>query len=603
MSVQIRGGQIQNASISSTQLANDSVGQSQIADNAVGSAQIASSAITSAKLAAGVINSSSLLGNSVVTAAKVDLTGTWNFGSATLQAANPTNASDVAIKSYVDGLVGAGVFWKEPARVASTANINLSNPGGSSFDGITLSGGDRILVKNQTTASQNGVYDFNGAASAMTRSADANSADELNGLAIFIKEGSDNADQGYYQSAEISSLGSDSVTFVQFTGLGQITAGNGLTKTGNRLDIATGVGINISSDAVVFRAGAGLDFAGNDVDVQVDDSSIEIDGSGNLQVKANGITSSMIGTNQVTGNEIAALAVATANLADSSVSTVKLGGSVVTEAKLASLSVSEAKIQSSAITASKIAAAVAGDGLSHDSSTGLAVNVDDSTIETNADALRLKDLGITSSKLQNNSVITSKIADANITEAKLSSSVAGNGLLGGAGSALSVNTGPGIQIDADAVKFRPGAGLDFNVNDVDIKVDDSSIEIDPGGNNLRVKALGIGTGKLQDSCITSVKLADDSVTASKVGFLAYQELSTISGGSTVNIDLAREVDSAFANGIMAFKNGLAMLNQTALGGSASNNDDFTLSVVGGVTRLSFGAALTDGDDVLITYMT
>ena len=603
MSVQIRGGQIQNASISSTQLANDSVGQSQIADNAVGSAQIASSAITSAKLAAGVINSSSLLGNSVVTAAKVDLTGTWNFGSATLQAANPTNASDVAIKSYVDGLVGAGVFWKEPARVASTANINLSNPGGSSFDGITLSGGDRILVKNQTTASQNGVYDFNGSASAMTRSADANSADELNGLAIFIKEGSDNADQGYYQSAEISSLGSDSVTFVQFTGLGQITAGNGLTKTGNRLDVATGVGINISSDAVVFRAGAGLDFAGNDVDVQVDDSSIEIDGSGNLQVKANGITSSMIGTNQVTGNEIAALAVATANLADSSVSTVKLGGSVVTEAKLASLSVSEAKIQSSAITASKIAAAVAGDGLSHDSSTGLAVNVDDSTIETNADALRLKDLGITSSKLQNNSVITSKIADANITEAKLSSSVAGNGLLGGAGSALSVNTGPGIQIDADAVKFRPGAGLDFNVNDVDIKVDDSSIEIDPGGNNLRVKALGIGTGKLQDSCITSVKLADDSVTASKVGFLAYQELSTISGGSTVNIDLAREVDSAFANGIMAFKNGLAMLNQTALGGSASNNDDFTLSVVGGVTRLSFGAALTDGDDVLITYMT
>ena len=182
MSVQIRGGQIQNASISSTQLANDSVGQSQIADNAVGSAQIASSAITSAKLATGVINSASLLGNTVVTAAKVDLTGTWNFGSATLQAANPTNASDVAIKSYVDGLVGAGVFWKEPARVASTANINLANPGGSSFDGITLSGGDRILVKNQTTASQNGVYDFNGAASAMTRSADANSADELNGL-------------------------------------------------------------------------------------------------------------------------------------------------------------------------------------------------------------------------------------------------------------------------------------------------------------------------------------------------------------------------------------------------------------------------------------
>jgi len=75
----------------------------------------------------------------------------------------------------------------------------------------------------------------------------------------------------------------------------------------------------------------------------------------------------------------------------------------------------------------------------------------------------------------------------------------------------------------------------------------------------------------------------------------------VSGSSTVNIDLAREVNSAFSNGIMAFKNGLALLNQTALGGSAANNDEFTLSVVGGVTRLSFGASLTDGDDVLVVY--
>ncbi len=603
MSVQIRGGQIQNASISSTQLANDSVGASQLASNAVTSAKISSGAITSAKLASGVINATSLIADNVVTSAKIDLSGTFDFSPGTLQASTPSNASDVAIKSYVDGLVGAGVFWKEPARVASTANVNISNPGTSSFDGITLAGGDRILLKNQTSSSENGVYDFNGAASALTRSSDANSADELNGLAIFIKEGSDNADQGYYQSSEISSLGTSPVTFVQFTGLGQITAGNGLTKSGNRLDIATGAGINISGDAVVFRAGAGLDFNGNDVDAQVDDASIEINGSNKLQVKANGITTSMIGTNQVTGNEIAGLAVGTAQLADSSVSSAKLGGSAVTEAKLASLSVSEAKIQNNAITASKISNTVAGDGLAGGAGSALSVSVDDATIEINSDSLRVKDLGISSAKIANSAISTAKILDANITEAKLSATVAGNGLLGGAGSALSVNCGQGLGFNGDAVDVQLGAGLDFQSGAIDVDVDDATLEIDVGNNKLRVKNLGISTAKLQDSCITSSKLSDNSVTAAKVGYQAYQELTTVSGGSTVHIDLARSVDSAFSNGIMAFKNGLALLNQTALGSGAANSDEFTISVVGGVTRLSFGASLTDGDDVLIVYYT
>ena len=114
--------------------------------------------------------------------------------------------------------------------------------------------------------------------------------------------------------------------------------------------------------------------------------------------------------------------------------------------------------------------------------------------------------------------------------------------------------------------------------------------------------MGITSGKLANNAVSTAKIADDAVTAAKVGFQAYQELTTVSGGSTLNIDLARSVDSAFSNGIMAFKNGLALLNQTALGGTASNSDQFTLSVVGGVTRLSFGAALADADTILIVYM-
>ena len=536
MSVQISGSQIKNDAIDNSKIADDAVQTAQIQANAVVAAKIASGAITEAKLGAAAV-STTKIANSAVTSSKIDLTGTFNFSSGTLQAGTPSNASDVTNKSYVDGLVGSGVYWKEPARVASTGNVTISNPGTDTFDGVQISSGDRIVLKDQTAQAENGVYDFNGSSSALTRSSDANSADELNGLAIFVKEGTDNADQGYVQTSEIASLGSDNVVFAQFTGLGQITAGDGLEKSGNTLSVSVGNGISTSAGDLVVSNGAGLDFNAGDLVVQVDNSSLEINGSNQLQVKANGITSSMIGTNQVTGNEIAALTVGSANLADSAVSAAKIGASAVTEAKIAS-----------------------------------------------------------------NAVSTAKIADSAVTAAKISSAVAGSGLLGGAGSALSVNCGNGLAFNGDAVDVQLGAGLEIQGGNIEVEVDDSTIEVDGVNNEVQVKDLGITNGKIANNAITTVKLVDDAVTAAKVGFQAYQELTTVSGSSTLNIDLAREVDSAFSNGIMAFKNGLALLNQTALGGSAANSDEFTLSVVGGVTRLSFGAALADADDILIVYM-
>lgn len=602
MSVQITGAQIKDAAIDNNKLGANSVSATKIQTSAITQAKIASGAVGSGQLQNSCIIAGKIASN-VVGAAESDLTDTWDFSSGTLRAGTPSNASDVANKSYIDGLVGSGVYWKEPARVASTGNITISNPGTDTFDGVQISSGDRIVLKNQTAQAENGVYDFNGSSSALTRSDDANSADELNGLAIFIKEGTDNADQGFVQTSEIASLGSDNVTFVQFTGLGQITAGSGLSKTGNTLNVETGNGINISGDAVVFRNGLGLDFAGSDVDVQVDDSSIEVNGSNQLQIKADGITSSMIGTNQVTGSEIAALTVATANLADSSVTAAKVGASAITEAKLASLSISEAKLQNSAVTAAKISSAVAGNGLSYDSSTGLAVGVDDSTIEINSDALRIKDLGISSNKLGSGSISTAKIQDDAVTKAKIAADVAGNGLAQDGTGALEVSVSDGLEIISDAIAVKNGAALDFAGGSLDVQVDDATLEVDGVGNHLQVKNLGVDTQHLAASSVETAKIADDSVTAAKVGFQAYQELTTISGSSTVNIDLAREVDSAFSNGIMAYKNGLAMLNQTALGGSAANSDEFTLSVVSGVTRLSFGSALADTDSILIVYMT
>lgn len=603
MSVQIRGGQIQDSTITATQLKNNAVEEDKLKDASVSTSKIAPNAVTSAKLATGVINATSLIANEVVTAAKIDLSGSFDFSNGTLQAATPSNAADVANKSYVDGIVGGGVYWKEPARVASTANVNISNPGTASFDGVTLASGDRILLKDQTSASENGVYDFNGSSSALTRSSDANTADELNGLAIFIKEGSASADQGFVQTSEIGTLGSDNVVFVQFTGLGQITAGDGLTKTGNTLSVELGDGMTTNNGALEVSAGDGLDFSAGDLAVQVDDSSIQISGNA-LRVKADGITSSMIGSGQVTGTEISTGGVLTANLADSSVTAAKLGASAVTEAKIASLSISESKIQNNAITASKISSAVAGDGLSGAGGSALAVNVDSSTIEISSDTLQVKNLGITNAKLANGSVDSGKLADASVGSSKLNSNVAGAGLSGGNGTALAVNCGDGLDFNGDDVEVQLGDGLEMSSGgDVQIKFDGVTIGVTTDTGELQVKDESITNVKMGPAAIGETELANNAVTASKVGFVAYQEGTVVSGSSTTTIDLARTVDSAFSNGILVFKNGLCMINSTALGGTAGNSDQFNVSIASGVTRLTFGAALTSGDNIVVVYTT
>ena len=147
----------------------------------------------------------------------------------------PTADADAVTKSYVDA-IAQGIDAKASVVAASTANLTLS--GAQTIDGVSVIAGDRVLVKDQTTASANGIYLC--ASGSWTRTTDADTYAELVAAYTFVEGGTVNANNGFICTIPTSgTLGSTSITFAQFSGAGQVIAGAGLTKTGNTLDVGT----------------------------------------------------------------------------------------------------------------------------------------------------------------------------------------------------------------------------------------------------------------------------------------------------------------------------------------------------------------------------
>lgn len=190
----------------------------------------------------------------------------------------PTVGTDAATKAYVDALK-QGLVVKSPVRAATTANINATYDNGTVgvgatltgeangalavIDDVTLAAGQRVLVKDQTDAKQNGIYVVTKIGSdteafVLTRASDFDNSVEgsvQGGAYCFIQEGTVNADCGYVCSTDGTiTLGTSNVAFVQFSGAGLITAGNGLVKEGNTLS-AKGVANQIT----VTEDGIGID--------------------------------------------------------------------------------------------------------------------------------------------------------------------------------------------------------------------------------------------------------------------------------------------------------------------------------------------------------
>ena len=287
----INGSQLVDASVSSDKLTG-SVANAKLANDGVtiGSTDVSlGDTITAlAGMTQIAVDNITILDNSITsTNANGNITLDPN-GSGTVDVASslitsvttPVSASDAATKGYVDS-VANGLDVKASVRYATTADvagaynngagtITASSNGAFSIDGQVPTAGDRILLKNQSTTTQNGIYTVTtvgsgSAAYVLTRTPDADAASEITGGAfVFVEEGTANADNGYvFTHNGEPTLGTDAITLAQFSGAGQISDGAGLGKTGNVLS------------------------------VNVDDASIEIS-SDDLQVKAGGITNAML---------------------------------------------------------------------------------------------------------------------------------------------------------------------------------------------------------------------------------------------------------------------------------------------------------------------
>ena len=181
--------------------------------------------------------------------------------SGNAKVATPTDAAHIATKGYVDA-ARQGLDVKQSVRAATVGAINISADleAGDLIDGVTLVAGDRVLVKDQSTATENGIY-VAVASGAASRSSDANGTADTGelkpGTFTFVEEGAVNSDKGFVVSTNGTiTIGSTSIAWTQFSGAGSFTAGDGLSQSGNTINV------NVTSNRTAITADA-IDISAN----------------------------------------------------------------------------------------------------------------------------------------------------------------------------------------------------------------------------------------------------------------------------------------------------------------------------------------------------
>ena len=593
-----------------------------------------------------------LIANDAVTSSKLDQTGTFDFSGGSLSVATPTADGHATTKAYVDSLV-SGLHWKDAARVATTASLSVTYNNGSSgvgatltatgngaisIDGVSLSSGDRVLVKDQSAAKeQNGLYQVSTVGDAstafvLTRTTDADTPAKLASLAIFVLEGTSNSDAGYVLTSDgISAIGTDAIEFAQFSGAGSVTAGDGLTKSGNTLSV------DLDTDP-------GLEFNSGKLKAKVDGATLGLDSSG-LKVADGGVGTTQLGAAAVTSAKIATAAVGSSQLAGSAVTSAKLAdGAVGSSAKIADGVVTAAKIANDAIDQTKIAdGAVQREHLNANvvntagalgldpTNNDLLVITDDSTIEiTGSNDLAIKDGGVSTAKIAANAVTAAKLASNAVVSDKIASSAVTS-------TKIANNAVQAIHLNSDVVLTGGGLGLDGTGNELFIQIDDSTTAIN-GTGELEVKDGGVSTAKIADSAVTAAKLASNAVVEAKIAANAVTSTKIADGAiastakladgivtgakiadgtielgkltfamnqeeftgnsSTTAFELAKP--AAGLDSVQVFRNGLRMRKVSTP--SAADEYSVANSGTGSAAVVTFGSAPDTGDVVYVDYL-
>jgi len=518
--------------------------------------------------------------NNAVDSTKLDGSANYSFSGQMRYTGSDANTQALATRGYVDS-VAAGLDPKDSCKVTTTGNITLS--GTQTIDGVSVSAGDRVLVKDQTTASQNGIYICS--ADAWTRSTDMAVGSAAAGASMFIEQGTLNGDMGFVCTSNKGAdvVGTNDLTFSQYTGASNITAGAALSKTGDTLN------------------------------VEVDDSTIEVS-SDALRLKDAGVTNDKIADGTISNGK----------LANSSISGVQLGGNLA--------ALSAGSTGGIVMTSYNGSSAVADISINLDGGS-LATSANGLKVDTNGIAtLMIQDDAITSAKLADGSVLTATLADLAVTDAKLAANAVvttkiNDGAVTTAKIAADAIDASKIadaavqreHLNSNVVNAAGAVVLDGTNNDLKVAVDGSSIEIN--SNALRVKAGGIATAMVADDAITQAKIADaavggsqledgsvsgqkvlDSTLASaKLNFVASYETLSAGDGTSTTFDTSAAADGNMLGGAIVFRNGLAM---GLVSSSPSGQDQYTLSATGGSggnCRVTFGTAPNSGDQITIMY--
>ena len=175
--------------------------------------------------------------------------------------ADPVNTQDAATRGFVEA-TSQGLDVKDSCVAATTGNITISTAlnNGDTLDGVTLSTNDRVLVKDQSTASENGIYVVG---SSPARAVDLAAGADAAGMFTFIEQGTVNADNGFVCTSNKGSavVGTNNLTYAQFSGAGQITTADGLQKSGNTIS----VDLKANGGLVIESAEIALDLAASSI--------------------------------------------------------------------------------------------------------------------------------------------------------------------------------------------------------------------------------------------------------------------------------------------------------------------------------------------------